>query len=66
MGEVNDLSLFLIEALEESRTPVDMARAATALTLVRLMNPRLSEETENKQTMDLMAFASMACKGAPS
>lgn len=61
MGEVSDLSLFLIECLEDNKVSLDMALASLALTLARLSNPfeRLTQEQEIKLTTDLMSFMQM-------
>lgn len=39
MGQVHDLSLFLLEWLEDQRIDSDLAMAGVALTLVRLAHP---------------------------
>lgn len=58
MGEVYDLSLVLIEFLEEEEYRRDVAAAACALTLARLVCPTvLEEDQEVKLTQDLITFA---------
>ena len=59
MAEVHNLSLVLIEVLEDNNVSVNMATAACALTLSRMANhgTRMSMEREIKNTQDLISFA---------
>lgn len=65
MGEVHDLSLFLLEWLEGQGISGDLALAATALTLVRLASPMqtLDAEVEVKNTQDVISFVQMSSDG---
>lgn len=61
MGEVHDLSLFLLEFLEEQNIEHDLAIAAVALTVVRLAHPleRLSAESEIAFTQEIIQMSQM-------
>jgi hypothetical protein len=58
MGEVHNLSLFIMECLEGNREPLDMSLAALALSFVRLSHP-----FERLTMKDLMEFAQMSATG---
>lgn len=62
MSGVHNLSLELLELLEDARVDSDLAVASCALTLVRLCSPmrQLSIDEEIKQTTDLIGFSQMA------
>jgi hypothetical protein len=64
MGEVHNLSLILIEVLEDNNVPVNLATAAVALTLSRVANHgvTLSMEREMKNTQDLIAVAQIGAE----
>lgn len=61
MAEVHNLSLFLLEAIEEERVSGDLALAACALTLVRLAHPYepLSKEDEMSFTSELVSMVQL-------
>jgi hypothetical protein len=66
MAEVHNLSLVLIELLEDNQVQVNLAVAAAALTLSRLANHGnpLDMQREIKNTQDLIAFAQIGPGGA--